>query len=42
MIYSVGQLSALGEIVAVSSFTRAVAEVAGVPMGIHRRSLASS
>src|SRR6185436_15375812 len=42
IIYSVGQLLALGQIVAVSWFTKAIAALAGARMGVHRRSLATS
>lgn len=42
VIYAAGALAQLGEVVAISFFTKVVAALAGARMGIHRRSLASS
>lgn len=42
VIASVGMLSAMREIVAVSFVTKAIAALAGARMGVHRRSMASS
>jgi hypothetical protein len=42
IIYAAGEFSAMGDVVAVSFFTKAVAALAGARMGVHKSSLASS